>query len=322
VVALAIVKPLVILNPSSQKGKTGELAPELIRVIERYLGPVDRADTEAPRHAIAIAQQAAEEGRPSVIAVGGDGTIHEIVNGLMIARDADDRRRLPRLGIVGQGTGGDFRKSLALEHRLDKYCTAIASKRTKTIDVGRCRYRDKSGEDVDGFFVNILSVGMGGLVDEYVHQAKGQLGGTIAYFNASVKALLKSEIGILDCTVTLDGAERQEEIHTRQIAICNGRFFGGGMEVAPMAELDDGLLHVVTLGAATKTKFALGSLAIYSGKHVDQPEVDVFSCERIELEIRNDSIRDIFPLDVDGEPLGTLPLTIEVVPAALEVFTG
>jgi YegS/Rv2252/BmrU family lipid kinase len=316
------VKPLVILNPHSQKGKTGEQAPELVRVIERYLGPVDRADTEAPRHAVEIAKRAAEEGRPTVIAVGGDGTVHEIVNGLMQARDADDRRRLPKLGVVGQGTGGDFRKSLALEHRLDQYCTAIASKRTKTIDVGRCRYRNRGGEDVDGFFINILSVGMGGLVDQYVHEAKGQLGGTIAYFNASVKALLKSEVGILDCRVTLDGQEREEEIHTRQIAICNGRFFGGGMEVAPMAELDDGRFHVVSLGAATKTKFALGSLAIYSGKHIDQPEVEVFACERIVIDIRNDSIRDIFPLDVDGEPLGTLPLTIEVVPAALEVFAG
>ncbi|HHH27004.1 MAG TPA: diacylglycerol kinase family lipid kinase [Polyangiaceae bacterium] len=316
------MNPLVILNPSSQKGKTGELAPELVRVIERYLGPVDRADTEAPRHAIEIAKQAAEDGRPSVIAVGGDGTIHEVVNGLMQARDADDRRRLPKLGVVGQGTGGDFRKSLGLDHRLDKYCTAIAGKRTKTIDVGRCRYRNKAGEDVDGFFINILSVGMGGLVDEYVHRAKGRLGGTIAYFNASVKALLKSEVGILDSRITSGGDVREEEIHTRQIAICNGRFFGGGMEVAPMAELDDGRFHVVSLGAATKAQFALGSLAIYSGKHVDKPEVEVFACERIELEIRNDSIRDIFPLDVDGEPLGTLPLTIEVVPSALDVFVG
>lgn len=316
------MKPLVILNPTSQKGKTGELAPELIRVVERYLGPVDRADTEAPRHAIDIAEQAAEEGRPTVIAVGGDGTIHEVVNGLMRARDTDERRRLPRLGVVGQGTGGDFRKSLSLEHRLDRYCAAIASKRTKTIDVGRCRYRDRAGQDVDGFFINILSVGMGGLVDEYVHQSKGSLSGTLAYFNASVRALLKSEVGILDCRITSGGEEREEEIHTRQIAVCNGRFFGGGMEVAPMAELDDGRLHVVSLGAATKAKFALGSLAIYSGKHVDQPQVEVFACERIHIEIRNDSIRDVFPLDVDGEPLGTLPLTIEVVPKALEVFTG
>jgi YegS/Rv2252/BmrU family lipid kinase len=314
------MKPLVILNPSSQKGKTGQNAPELIRVIERYLGEVDRADTEAPRHAVTLAQEAAKEGRPSVIAVGGDGTIHEVVNGLMRARGEVDR--LPKLGVVGQGTGGDFRKTLGIDHRLDKYCSTIAGKKTRAIDIGRFEYTGRNGERAEDYFVNILSVGMGGLVDEYVHQAKGQLGGTVAYFSASVKALLKSEIGILDCRISKGGQEREEEIHTRQMAICNGRFFGGGMEVAPMAELDDGLFHVVSLGAATKTKFALGSLAIYGGKHIDQPEVEVFTCDRISIDLRNDSIRDIFPLDVDGEPLGTLPLTIELVPKALEVFVG
>jgi diacylglycerol kinase (ATP) len=314
------MKPLVILNPTSQSGKTGENAGELQRVIERYIGPVDRADTQAPGHASELARDGAIEGRAMIIAVGGDGTIHEVVNGLMQAREAD--AALPKLGVVGQGTGGDFRKSLGIEHRLDQYCTAIATKRTKTIDVGRFSYRDRAGQDARGYFVNILSVGMGGLVDQYVADDRSSLGGTVAYFKASAKALLKSEVGILDCTIVEAGTEREEELHTRQIAICNGRFFGGGMEVAPMAVLDDGAFDVVSLGDASKMKFALGSLAIYSGKHVDKPEVEVFRCQKISIEIRNDSIRDIFPLDVDGEPLGTLPLTIELVPKAIEVFTN
>lgn len=316
------MKPLVILNPTSQKGKTGEIAPELLRVIERYLGPVDRADTEAPRHAVEIAREAVSGERNVVVAVGGDGTIHEVVNGLMRGREDDADRPLPKLGVVGQGTGGDFRKSLSIEHRLDRYCSAIASKKTRAIDIGRFTYRGRGGEGDDGYFVNILSVGMGGLVDQYVHEARGHLQGSLAYFSSSLKALLRSEVGILDCKLRKGGVEREEEIHTRQIAICNGRYFGGGMEVAPMAELDDGLFHVVSLGAAPKARFALGSLAIYGGKHVDNPEVEIFTCDGISIDLRNDSIRDIFPLDVDGEPLGVLPLTIELMPRALEVFAG
>ena len=312
------MKPLVILNPASQKGKTGRQAPELLRVVERYLGPVDRRDTEAPRHAVSLAEEAAREGRPTVIAVGGDGTIHEVVNGLMRV----DQGTRPKLGVIGQGTGGDFRKSLEVEHRLDRYLTAIASRRTRKIDIGRFSYRDNAGEDTEGYFVNILSVGMGGLVDRYVHQAKGQLGGTIAYLSASVKALLESEVGVLAAVIEEDGSRREEEIVTRQIAICNGRFFGGGMEVAPMAVLDDGAFDVVSMGAAPRARFALGSLSIYSGKHVDKPDVQVFRCQSIELRLKNQSITEIFPLDVDGEPLGTLPLRIELVPAALEVFVG
>ena len=312
------MKPLIILNPSSQGGKTGRQAADLERVIERYVGEVDRAHTEGPRHAVAIAEQAAHDGRDAVIAVGGDGTIHEVANGLMRAHA--DCECLPKLGVIGHGTGGDFRKTLGIEHRLDKYCEAIATKRTRPIDIGKFSYRDRAGKDATDYFINILSVGMGGLVDQYVAADDGSMGGTVAYFMASARALLKSEVGILDCVVHESGQRREIELHTRQVAICNGRFFGGGMEVAPMARPDDGVFNVVSLGAAPKVKFALGSMSIYSGKHIDKPEVEVFSCDRIDITLRNDSIRDIFPLDVDGEPLGTLPLSIELLPGALEVF--
>jgi YegS/Rv2252/BmrU family lipid kinase len=314
------VNPVVILNPNSQGGKTGAHAAELESVIARYVGAVDIAHTERPRHAAEIAEQAAADGRSAVIPVGGDGTIHEVVNGLMRARDRG--LTMPKLGIVGQGTGGDFRRTLGLEHRLDKYCQAIAGGKTRAVDAGRFRYRDKRGEDALAYFINILSVGMGGLVDEYVAQSGRQLGGTFAYFAASLKALIKSEVGHLTCIVKEAGETREVRVATRTMAICNGRFFGSGMEVAPMAKPDDGLFHVVSLGAAPKLKFALASQAIYSGKHIENPDVEVFSCEAIDIDLDNETIRNEFPLDVDGEPLGTLPLSIEVVPKAIDVFVA
>jgi len=312
------VKPLIILNPNSQGGKTGANAGELERVIARYLGAVEMAHTERSRHAVEIAERAANDGRETIIAVGGDGTIHEVTNGLMRARanGATDCK----LGIVGQGTGGDFRKSLELEHRLDKYCQVIADGNTKAIDMAKFRYRNNAGEDDEAYFVNILSVGIGGLADRYVAEESRALGGTFAYFKSSVRALIKSEIGVLDCTLTLDGESQEIELHTRQLAICNGRFFGSGMEVAPMAQVDDGILEVVSLGDATRMRFMMESLSIYSGSHIGKPGVETFRCERIDIALRNDSIRDDFPLDVDGEPLGTLPLSVEVVPAAIDVF--
>ncbi len=314
------MKPLIILNPKSQGGKTGAHAEQLERVITNHIGDVDRQDTTEPRHAETLAENAAEDGRDVIIAVGGDGTVHEVANGLMRARERG--LALPKLGIVGQGTGGDFRKTLGLEHRLDRYCEAIASGKVRAIDIGKFRFRNRAEKEDQAYFVNILSVGMGGLVDEYVAKSSRALGGTFAYFGASAKALLRSEVGILDCVAHEGDSRREVEIHTRSMAICNGRFFGGGMEVAPMALPDDGLLHVVSLGAAPKLKFVLSSLSIYSGKHVDNPDVEVFSCDKLDITLRNTSIRDDFPLDVDGEPLGTLPLSIELVPGAIEVFVG
>src|SRR5690606_35402838 len=202
--------------------------------IERHVGAVDSVHTERARHAVEIAEQAARDGRPAVIAVGGDGTIHEVANGLMRARE--DGVTPSKLGIVGQGTGGDFRKTLGLAHRLDRYCQAIASGNTRAIDMGKFRYRNHKGENDQAYFINILSMGMGGLVDQYVAQSyRSRLGGTAAYFAASVKALIKSEVGILDCMVKLAGESQELEVVTRQLSVCNGRYFGSGMEVAPMA---------------------------------------------------------------------------------------
>ncbi len=314
------MKPLLIINPNAQGGKTGKLAGELVRIIERYLGSVDSTLTTGARHAVEIAEQAARDGREVVVVLGGDGTIHEVANGLMLARE--DGVTPPKLGIIAQGTGGDFRKTLGINHRLDLYCNAIASRCTRPIDLGRFRYRDKSGSMAQAYFINILSVGMGGMVDEYVARLSGKMGGTLAYFVASARALVQNEVGMLDCVIHEGDQRREVEITSRMLAICNGRFFGGGMEVAPMAQLDDGWFDVVNLGAASKLKFALSNLSVYSGKHVDHEDVGVFRCNRIEIDLRNDGIRDQFPLDVDGEPLGTLPIEIELVPKALEVFVG
>ncbi|MCC6522501.1 MAG: diacylglycerol kinase family lipid kinase [Polyangiaceae bacterium] len=313
-------KPLVILNPHSGGGRAGAAAEELCAVLERHVGAFDVALTERPRHAVGLAEAAAIAGRPAVIAVGGDGTIHEVVNGLMLGRAAGHRP--PTLGIVGQGTGGDFRKSLGLEHRLDRYCEAIASGRTRSVDVGRFAYTNDDGARAEAWFVNILSVGMGGLVDRYVARASRSLGGTVAYLGASVRALWQSEVGELACQLHRGGTVEALDLATRSLAICNGQYFGSGMHVAPMARLDDGLFDVVSMGAAPKLRFMLSSLSIYKGKHVDNPAVSVHACDRIVIELANEGIRDRFPLDVDGEPLGLLPIDVRVEPGALSVFSG
>jgi diacylglycerol kinase (ATP) len=312
------MKPLLIVNPRSGGGRTGETFDAMRDVITRAIGDVDVTLTERSRHASEIARDAALEGRETVVAVGGDGSIHEVVNGLMRARAEGAART--RLGVIGQGIGGDFRKTLGIEHRLDRYCSALAGGRTRTIDVGRFRAAAEDSDDIEGYFVNILSVGLGGLVDRYVAEGSRRLGGTFAYFTASARALLESAIGALACTIHEGDRVREQEISTRSMAICNGRFFGSGMEIAPMARLDDGLFEVVDLGSAGLLRFAAVSSQVYSGRHVEHPDVQHFQCNRITMELLNKDARERFLLDIDGEPLGRMPLTIEVIPSALEVL--
>lgn len=309
--------PLAIINPKSGGGRTGQTLDALRRVMDNALGPVDVALTERPRHATEIARDAAIAGRQTVIAVGGDGSIHEVVNGLMQAKEKGATGF--RLGIVGQGTGGDFRKTLGLEHRLDRYLAAIASGCTRKIDVGRFDYTSNDGGPGKAWFVNILSAGMGGLVDRYVHEA-GFLGGKAAYFVASARGLLESELGELRVIATLAGRTEEVELVSRQISICNGRFFGSGMMIAPMAEPDDGVFEVVDLGASSKLGFMAFSRKIYDGSHMRHPNVRHLRADHVRVELRNERVRDKFLLDVDGEPLGKLPIDVTVERSALDVL--
>jgi diacylglycerol kinase (ATP) len=315
-------KPLLVVNPRAGHGRVPWT--ELRGPVERRLGPIDAVLTERRGHAIELAEHGAREGRSLVIAVGGDGTFSEVSNGVLRSG------RNPAVGIIGQGTGGDFRKTLGIEHRLDRYLDAIASGRERKLDVGKAAFevarrparsevgaKPGASERAERFFVTNLSGGMGGLVDEYVAKGSRVLGGTAAYFLASTKALIRTQRARLRCVI--DG--KQTELDSYMIAICNGEYFGSGMHVAPMAKPDDGKLEVVSMDAPSKIAFAAFSRKIYDGSHLRSDAVRHFRCERIAIELdpSSESVRGTFRLDVDGEPLGGLPLSIDVVPSALTV---
>jgi YegS/Rv2252/BmrU family lipid kinase len=285
--------------------------------IEEALGPVDVEWTERSGHGIDLARAGAEAGHGLVVAVGGDGTFNEVCNGVLLAREAGPV--YTRVGLIGQGTGGDFRRTLGIEHSLERYLEALQSGRERPIDAGRFRYRAHDGTPRTRYFVNILSAGMGGLVDEYVAQMPAAIGGTASYLLASAKALARCRKGRLVCTVHHEGRAEERRIETYMIAICNGRYFGSGMLIAPMAKADDGVFEVVSLGAPPKLRFLMTSRKIYAGAHLQDAGVEHFRCDRLELRLENTDAEDLFLLDVDGEPLGKLPLDIELIPGALTV---
>jgi YegS/Rv2252/BmrU family lipid kinase len=307
-------RPLLIVNPRAGGGRAGRIFGEMRAPVTRALGAFDEAFTRSEGHAIALAEEASRAGRELLVAVGGDGTLHEVVNGVLRAATGKTA-----VGFIGQGTGGDFRRSLRLEHRLDKYLAAIASGREREIDAGKLWYRGADGEERERFFVNIVSAGMGGLVDRYVAETSKAAGGKVAYFAASVRALARCREGRLRCSVTRAGETSERRIRSYMIAICNGRWFGSAMHVAPMAEIDDGKLEVVSIGAPSKLALAASAQKIYSGAHLREPGVVSFACEKIAIDLENEEARGVFLLDVDGEPLGGLPMRVEVMPRALRV---
>jgi YegS/Rv2252/BmrU family lipid kinase len=301
------------VNPNAGGGRAGETFGAIRPIVERVLGAVDVVLTRAPGHGIALAREAAQEGRELVISLGGDGTLHEVANGVLDAGNATTQ-----VGFIAQGTGGDFRKSLDLPHRLDRYIDAIASGRERRIDAARATFRRADGTEETRWFVNVLSAGLGGKVDRFVAATQMSLGARATYAWASLRAIAESEPTPIRCVVEHAGNRTEHRIDAWAIAICNGRTFGAGMRVAPMAAVDDGRLEVVALCAPSKLEFLLLARKLYAGDHLRDAGVVHLHGEGVELSLAPGARGPVL-LDVDGEGLGELPLTVAVVPQALRM---
>ena len=223
------------------------------------------------------------------------------------------------MGLINVGTGGDFRRSLAIEAGVEHCLEALTSGRERLVDVGRASFRATDGRPVQQYFVNVLSAGLGGLVDRYIDRMPTFIGGRVGYYLASIGAVIVSKEQPLQARITWQGATREEIIPAYLVAICNGRWFGGGMDVAPMALPDDGRLEVVTVTAPSKPYLADRVRGVYTGRHLQEPTVHHFSCEGLELRLEQEIAESRFFLDVDGEALGSLPLRVQVMPRRLRV---
>jgi diacylglycerol kinase family enzyme len=339
--ARSTAPPLIIVNPAAGRGRTARGLPGFLRALRQTLGDVDVAETAGRGDATALAAAAAGARRPLVVSLGGDGTLNEVVNGLLsvggtaggtasgAARSGPRADDLPVLGIVATGTGGDFGRSLGLAHRFEAYLGALAAGVPRTVDLGRARFVGLDGRPVERYWVNVLSAGIGGVVDRYAAAAPRFLGGRLAYAQATLRGIFTCRRAALRCRAVLaDGSETDRRLDAWAVAVCNGGTFGGGMSIAPMARVDDGLLEVITVETDTRRTMLRRFTTIYSGTHLQQQGVGHFSCRSLELtplpaEAGGPAGRrpaGLFPLDVDGDALGDVPLRIDVVPRALRVL--
>ena len=192
-------RPIAIANPVAGRGRTGRALPYIFAALEAALGPLDTHVTTCAGEACRVAAAAAGERRPLVISVGGDGTLNEIVNGLLGgagdggAGDAaapPAASLLPALGIVATGTGGDYVRSLGLGKQPADCLAAIAGGAERLVDVGRARFMGPDGAPTTRYWANILSAGIGGLVDRYAAAAPRFFGGRVAYGQAALRAII------------------------------------------------------------------------------------------------------------------------------------
>ena len=309
--------PLVIVNPASAGGATGRAWPHLASDLRAHFGAFNCAFTKQAGDASVIAAREAVAGRSLIIACGGDGTISEVANGILQSgADAE-------LGVLPSGTGGDFRRTLAIPKRAADAAAALARGRTARVDVGRVDFTDRTGARALRYFLNVASCGMGGAVIRRVEEnSEGWLasasrrlaGGQAAYALASLQAAASFDRPLL--RIRLD--ERPEfRLAVVNLCIANARYFGGGMKIAPQAKLDDGLLDVVAVGDLDTLRILTNVHRLYLGTHLGMREVQHAPARRIEVAAGEPGEEVL--IEIDGELSGMLPATFEIMPRALRV---
>jgi YegS/Rv2252/BmrU family lipid kinase len=261
--------------------------------------------TRRPRDAERLAREGVRAGVELVIAAGGDGTASEVGAGLLGA----DLARYAEIALLPLGTGGDLLRGLGLSRDVDAAIAGIASGKTRRLDAGRVSFRDREGRPAETYFVNIASLGLSGLVTDLVNRAPKRLGGRVSFLVGTLRAIARWRA--VPVALRVDG----ELIHEGLLhlaAVANGSYFGGGMQVAPNAEPDDGRFEVIILRGASKPRLLRKLPLIYGGRHLHLPEVVHCSGGLVEA----DAESDVW-IEIDGEPLGRLPARFELLPGAL-----
>jgi diacylglycerol kinase (ATP) len=303
-------KPHVIINPASAGGKTRRKQVQILQVIERNVGKrYSLCVTQRPFEASFSARRAITRGSELIITIGGDGTIQETVNGFF--SNGCPINPACQLGIIDSGTGSGFAQSMGLPLSINEQLEIIFRGQTRSIDIGKAVFSDKNGKPRQRYFVNESQAGIGGAVVKNVQSKHKKLGGLVSFGSSTLLMAFRHPNQFL--TVVIDDIHKITE-HFIGIVIANGKYMAGGMNLTPQAKVDDGWLDILLIHGQSIPQRLLNFPKIYSGRHIDSSKFSYYRGKRIAL---SSSEKVLF--EADGELLGSLPCTVEIVPSVLKV---
>ena len=295
-----------VVNPASANGSTRRRWPEIAHLAAEagLVGPA--LLSEGPGQIADLARRACEDGAQLVVAVGGDGTVNEAVNGLM--RVEPERRA--ELATVPRGTGKDFARSFGIPTAVEKALAVARDGAVRTVDVGRASFVEWDGTPGEAYFANFAGAGISGAVAARANTSSKALGGKVAFLRATTSVFMRWKNS--DYEVQIDGERRSGRM--LEVIAAIGDQLAGGMRLAPDADPADGLFDVVLIGDATKVDFVRTLPGIYRGTYLPHPRAEVVRGRRLEIETATP-----LPIALDGEQPGTTPAVFEIVPGALRL---
>jgi diacylglycerol kinase (ATP) len=291
------------VNPASAGGSTGRRWPEIAHRAAALGLPGDALISEGPGELEELAAEAVRGGARLLIVVGGDGSVHEVVNGIAGADGVE-------LAVVPRGTGRDFARTFDIPRDLDRAIGIALKGNVREIDLGLVSFRTWAGAEGRAHFANVASAGISGAIAKRANESSKALGGKLSYYWATLAVFARWQTGEL--RVSVDGEIRGGRMIDAMVA--NGRFLGGGMMMLPEAEPDDGLFDVMLFGDVTKRDLLFTLPKSYRGKHLPHPRLEVLRGRIVTVDAD-----EPLPIELDGEQPGTTPARFEIVPRALRL---
>jgi len=266
--------------------------------------------TEYPGHATELAGQALKAGYKTIMSVGGDGTMNEVVNGFFengqpISEDSV-------LVVFSRGTGCDFIRTLDIKKGIEDLLAILDRKQVKQVDVGRVNFLGTAGKMVTRYFMNVADIGIGAETANRVNKHSKLLKGLLSFALGAVTTIILYKNK--DFEVIIDGEAVLSE-RMNSVIIANGKYFGGGMKVAPEALIDDGVFDIIILGDLSKPELIKSFPLIYDGKHLSHPKLKFYRGSKVKVKSGGKGL-----IEVDGEIPGSDDAEFEILPKALNIL--
>ena len=301
----------VIVNPAAAGGRVYKEWNSIKEEFALQNISINWSFTEGRGEATAITTEALEDGFECVVAVGGDGTINEVVNGFF--REGELINPAAAMGIISCGRGKDLARTLALPRDVPSSVRRLKEGEKKRIDLCLVSCHNLSLEPIERYFINVCDLGLGAAVIHHVNSSSLPLGGFATYFYGVFKALYSYNNSGIVRVVVDDRLCFEDSLYA--VFVANGRYIGGGMKIAPQAVLNDGLLDVIIIRDLHKLKLLYNFPRVYRGTHLNLPQVEYYQGERVEVQVERDLL-----IEMDGELPGKGSAAFEIIPKEMPVL--
>jgi YegS/Rv2252/BmrU family lipid kinase len=311
----SIPRATFVVNAHAAGGRTGKRWAACEPKMRKAFPTGEIQFTQGVGDGARIAREAVLRGQELIVAVGGDGTLFEVVNG-MLGAESDgaekSRHAAPILGIWPAGSGADFARGHRIPNDADAICELISTGTPRTVDVGRIQCVSAAGEAVEKYFLNAADFGIGAKVVERLQKRSRLLPGKSSYLWQTLRTLVTFKNPKVSMVIDGEAVDPKTII---TVVVANSRYFGGGMCIAPDAKIDDGRLNLVQVGELGRLEAMLRLQETFGGERIDHPDVHYSTCKIIRAESPSR-----VPIEADGELIGFLPASFEVIPQSLKIL--